>query len=70
VLFQRSGIEVAFWIPPVVAFAIYFFTSMGGVPGAFLLLAFQMSALGYTHPSVSATTQLFNMVAVPSGVYR
>ncbi|MBW1777388.1 MAG: sulfite exporter TauE/SafE family protein, partial [Deltaproteobacteria bacterium] len=32
-LFQRSGIEVAFWIPPVVAFAIYFFTSMGGVPG-------------------------------------
>jgi len=70
VLFQTSGIETAFWIPPVVAFAISFFTSMGGVSGAFLLLPFQMSALGYTHPSVSATNQLFNIVAIPSGVYR
>jgi uncharacterized membrane protein YfcA len=43
---------------------------MGGVSGAFLLLPFQMSFLGYTHPSVSATNQLFNIVAIPSGVYR
>lgn len=69
-LFQTAGIEVAPWIPPLVAFAISFFTSMGGVSGAFLLLPFQMSFLGYTNPSVSATNQLFNIVAIPSGVYR
>lgn len=68
--FQTAGIEVALWVPPLVAFVISFFTSMGGVSGAFLLLPFQMSFLGYTNPSVSATNQLFNIVAIPSGVYR
>ncbi len=69
-LFQTAGIEVAPWLPPLVAFVISFFTSMGGVSGAFLLLPFQMSVLGYTNPSVSATNQVFNIVAIPSGVYR
>ncbi|MBU2429230.1 MAG: sulfite exporter TauE/SafE family protein, partial [Proteobacteria bacterium] len=68
--FQTAGIEVAIWIPPLVAFVISFFTSMGGVSGAFLLLPFQMSFLGYTNPSVSATNQVFNIVAIPGGVYR
>ncbi|WP_286817227.1 sulfite exporter TauE/SafE family protein [Desulfobacter sp. UBA2225] len=69
-VFQTAGIEVALWIPPLVAFMISFFTSMGGVSGAFLLLPFQMSFLGYSNPSVSATNQVFNVVAIPSGVYR
>jgi uncharacterized membrane protein YfcA len=43
---------------------------MGGVSGAFLLLPFQVSILGYTAPSVSGTNQVFNIVAIPSGVYR
>ena len=68
--FQNAGIEVAPWIPPCVAFVVSFFTSMGGVSGAFLLLPFQMSFLGYTSPSVSSTNQVFNIVAIPSGVYR
>jgi hypothetical protein len=68
--FQTAGVEVAPWIPPLVAFGISFFTSMGGVSGAFLLLPFQMTFLGYSNPSVSATNQLFNIVAIPSGVYR
>lgn len=68
--FETAGIEVSPWVPPLVAFAISFFTSMGGVSGAFLLLPFQVSFLGYTDPSVSATNQLFNVVAIPSGVYR
>ncbi len=68
--FQTAEIEVNPFIPPLVAFVISFFTSMGGVSGAFLLLPFQMSFLGYTNPSVSATNQLFNIVAIPSGVYR
>lgn len=68
--FATAGIDVAPWIPPAVALFISFFTSMGGVSGAFLLLPFQMSVLGFTHPSVSSTNQLFNIVAIPSGVYR
>jgi hypothetical protein len=68
--FPTSGVEVAIWIPPVVALVVSFCTSMGGVSGAFLLLPFQMSFLGYTTPSVSATNQVFNVVAVPSGVWR
>jgi len=52
------------------AFVVSFFTSMGGISGAFLLLPFQMSVLGYTTPSVSATNHVFNIIAIPSGVYR
>lgn len=68
--FPVSGIEVSPLIPPLVAFVVSFFASMGGISGAFLLLPFQMSVLGYTHPSVSATNQFYNVVAIPSGVYR
>lgn len=68
--FSTAGIEVSPWIPPLVAFIISFFTSMGGISGSFLLLPFQMSFLNYTNPSVSATNQLYNVVAIPSGIYR
>ena len=68
--FPVADIEVAVWIPPLASFAVSFFTSMGGISGAFLLLPFQVSFLGYTAPSVSATNQVFNIVAIPSGVYR
>ena len=68
--FEDAGISTWPWLPPLVALVISFFTSMGGVSGAFLLLPFQVSVLGYTTPSVSATNQLFNVVAIPSGVYR
>ncbi|HDH50772.1 MAG TPA: sulfite exporter TauE/SafE family protein [Nitrospirae bacterium] len=43
---------------------------MSGVSGAFLLLPFQMSFLNFTSPSVSSTNFVFNIVAIPSGVYR
>lgn len=68
--FATAGIEVAPWLPPLAAFAVSLLTSMGGVSGAFLLLPFQVSVLGYDSPSVSATNQLFNVVAIPGGVYR
>jgi len=70
VVFPISSVETWVFLPPLVAFIVSFFTSMGGVSGAFLLLPFQMSFLGYTNPSVSATNQFFNIVAIPSGVYR
>jgi uncharacterized membrane protein YfcA len=68
--FSTAGIDVAPWVPPLAAFVVSFFTSMGGVSGAFLLLPFQVSVLGYSTPSVSATNQLFNVIAIPGGVYR
>ena len=69
-VFAASGVETSFWVPPLVALVVSTFTSIGGLSGAFLLLPFQMSFLGYVHPSVSATNQFFNIVAIPSGVYR
>jgi uncharacterized membrane protein YfcA len=69
-VFPVSGVKTNILIPPFVAMVISFFTSMGGVSGAFLLLPFQMSVLGYTSPSVSGTNLIFNIVAIPGGVYR
>jgi len=68
--FPVSGVTTWVFIPPLVAFVVSFFTSMGGVSGAFVLLPFQMSVLNYTTPSVSGTNQLFNIIAIPSGVWR
>jgi uncharacterized membrane protein YfcA len=68
--FPVSGVETWVFLPPLVALVVSFFTSMGGVSGAFLLLPFQVSVLGFTSPSVSATNFVFNIVAIPSGVYR
>jgi uncharacterized membrane protein YfcA len=68
--FPLSGVETFIFIPPLVAFGISFFTSMGGISGAFLLLPFQMSVLGFTSPSVTATNFLFNVTGTPGGVYR
>lgn len=68
--FPVSGVTTNVLLPPLISLAISFFTSMGGISGAFLLLPFQMSVLGYTAPSVSGTNHVFNIVAIPSGVYR
>jgi uncharacterized membrane protein YfcA len=69
-LFPVSGVKTYIFIPPLVAFVVSFFTSMGGVSGAFLLLPFQVSFLNFTSPAVSATNFVYNIVAIPSGVYR
>lgn len=68
--FPTAEVEVSVFVPPVVSFVISFFTSMGGLSGGFLLLPFQMSFLGYTNPSVSATNQLYNVFANPGGIFR
>jgi uncharacterized membrane protein YfcA len=69
-VFPVSGVEVNPLLPPLVALLISTFTSMGGVSGAFLLLPFQVSILNFTSPAVSPTNLVFNIVAIPSGVYR
>jgi len=68
--FPISGVETWWWLPAVVAFTISLLTSTGGVSGAFLLLPFQVSFLGFTGPAVSSTNLVYNIVATPGGVYR
>jgi len=68
--FPVSGVETEWWIPLLTAFVISAFTSTGGVSGAFLLLPFQMSVLGFVGPGVSPTNLIYNIVAIPGGVYR
>jgi uncharacterized membrane protein YfcA len=68
--FPVSGVETAIWVPPLVGMVISFFTSMGGISGAFLILPFQMSVLGFTSPAVTPTNLVFNVVGIPSAVYR
>ncbi len=68
--FPVSGVQTGLWLPPLVAFFISLFTSMVGISGAILLLPFQMSVLQFTTPSVTATNLVYNLAAIPSGVYR
>jgi uncharacterized membrane protein YfcA len=68
--FPVSSFEPSLLLLPLVSLVISFFTSMAGVSGAFLLLPFQMSVLGFTSPAVSATNHLYNVLATPSGVAR
>jgi uncharacterized protein len=69
-LFPVSGVETALWVPPLVGMAISFFTSMGGISGAFLILPFQVSVLGFVSPAVTPTNLVFNIVGIPSAVYK
>jgi uncharacterized membrane protein YfcA len=70
VTFPVSGVHTYWWLPGMVAFGISFFTSMGGLSGAFLLLPFQVSILGFNSPAVSPTNLIYNVFAIPGGVYR
>ncbi|OPZ75199.1 MAG: Sulfite exporter TauE/SafE [Firmicutes bacterium ADurb.Bin456] len=65
-----SGVTVAPWLPPLVAFLIASFTTSAGVAGGVLLLPFQMSVLGFVSPSVSSTNLIYNITATPGGWYR
>jgi uncharacterized membrane protein YfcA len=69
-VFPVSGVQVFPLIPFAVAAGISTLTSMGGVSGAFVLLPFQVSVLGFVSPAVTPTNHLFNVIAIPSGVYR
>ncbi|QER41815.1 sulfite exporter TauE/SafE family protein [Thermodesulfobacterium sp. TA1] len=70
VTFKTSGVTTSVLVPLVVAFATAFICAAGGISGAFLLLPFQVSFLKFTTPAVSATNHLFNVFAIPFGVYR
>ena len=68
--FPVSGIDCPIWLPPLVAFFVALLTTPAGVSGAFLLLPFQVSVLGFVTPAVTPTNLIYNTVAVPGGIYR
>lgn len=68
--FPGSGVETNPLFPLLAALAISLLTTPAGVSGAFLLLPFQVSVLGFTNPAVSPTNLIYNVVATPGGVYR
>jgi len=65
VQFPVSGVEVNPLVPLLVAFVVSALTAPAGVSGAFLLLPFQVSVLGFTSPAVSPTNLIFNVLATP-----
>lgn len=68
--FPISGVETYIFFPPLVMFLISALVSTAGVSGAFILLPFQMSVLGYTTPGVTATNFIYNIVSIPLGASR
>jgi len=68
--FPVSGVDVHPLLPPLVAFVVAVLTTPAGVSGAFLLLPFQVSVLGFASPAVSPTNLVYNIVAIPGGLGR
>lgn len=68
--FAVSGVEVLPVIPFVTAMLISAVTTPAGTSGAFLLLPFQVSVLHFTSPSVSPTNLIYNVIAIPGGLFR
>ncbi len=68
--FPVSGVECPFWLPPAAAFGVALVTAPAGISGAFLLLPFQMSVLGFVSPAVTPTNLIFNVVATPGSIVR
>lgn len=70
VTFPVSGVETSLFVPPLTAFVVGLLSSTGGLSGAFILLPFQMSILGFITPAVSSTNLFYNVVSIPGGVWR
>ncbi len=68
--FPVSGVEANPLALLLVAFVVSALCAPAGVSGAFLLLPFQVSVLGFTSPAVSPTNLIYNVLATPGGIYR
>ena len=68
--FPVSGVEVSPLVPVLVGFVVAASTTPTGVSGAFLLMPFQLSILGFTAPGVTPTNLLYNVISTPGGVLR
>src|SRR5437762_12027804 len=54
----------------VAAYVIAAVATPAGIPGAVLLLPFQVSVLGTPSPAVTPTNLLYNVVSTPGALYR
>lgn len=70
IVFPVSGVETFLFLPILFSLVLSFFTSMGGVTGAVLILPFQVSVLGFTSASVSSTNLLYNIIGAPGGIIK
>jgi uncharacterized protein len=68
--FPVSGVEANPLVLFFVALLVSAICAPAGVSGAFLLLPFQVSVLGFTSPGVSPTNLIYNVFATPGGIYR
>ncbi|HAG10840.1 MAG TPA: hypothetical protein DCK76_05550 [Desulfotomaculum sp.] len=68
--FPVSGVHVSPFVPPAVAFLISTLSTGAGISGAFLILPFMVSVLGYTSPAATPTNFICNLVAAPGGMVR
>ena len=57
------------WLAALGACVMSTVMSVCGLSGAFLLLPFQVSVLGFADPAVTPTNHLYNVVAIPGGVF-
>lgn len=53
-----------------IACFVAFFTAMGGVTGAYLMIPAQAFVLGTYAPVISATNVLYNLLVCPPAIYR
>lgn len=70
ITFYVFNVKVSPIVPVIVAFSVACITTSAGVSGAFLLLPFQISILGFVSPAVNPTNLLYNIVAIPGGLYK
>jgi len=54
---------------PLAAFVIALLSSQAGISGAFLILPMQITLLGVNPAITSSTNFVYNLVAIPSGLY-
>lgn len=68
--FSVSGVHVSPFVPVMAGFFVASLTTPAGVSGAFLLLPFQFTILGFTAPGVTPTNLLYNVFSTPGSVLR
>jgi uncharacterized membrane protein YfcA len=67
---DHNNPAILYWLAPAISFIISIITSSGGISGAFLLLPAQIFLLGSAGTMASSTNHLYNIVAIPGGLYK
>ncbi len=68
--FPVADIDLNPVIPLVIGLAVSVVSSPTGISGGFLILPIHLNVLGFTSLAVSPTNFLFNIVAMPPGLWR